>query len=286
VAHIVPIERVNAPEIAAYVGVRERDLARGFGDGLFVAEGEVVVRMLVRQRRFPVRSLLIEQRRASSLGDVLAQLAPEIPVYVADQKIMDAVVGFAIHRGILALGERGKPLEPSEILIPPPAAGPPAPVTSEVEGRLPLVVGLVGLANHDNVGAIFRNAAAFGAAGVLLDPSTCDPLYRKAIRVSVGAALHVPFARCASAQTMLDLIESSGWDVFSLTGSGEESVGTALVRPTSARGRVLLLGTEGEGLPDDVLGRTLRVRIDMSPTMDSLNVAVASGIALYECNRR
>src|SRR5438093_11274536 len=109
------------------------------------------------------------------------------PIYVASQEVMDAIVGFPIHRGILALGERGVELEPADVLA-----------------RGDLVVGLVGLTNHDNVGGLFRSAAAFGVSGMLLDETTCDPLYRKAIRVSVGGALIVPFARSPSAASMLD----------------------------------------------------------------------------------
>jgi tRNA G18 (ribose-2'-O)-methylase SpoU len=193
---------------------------------------------------------------------------------VVSQGVMDAVVGFAIHRGILALGERGTPLRPDAVL------------TSPAESTRPAVaVGLVGLANHDNVGSIFRNAAVFGARGVLLDAATCDPLYRKSIRVSVGGALVVPFARCASAEAMLETIAAAGWEALALSGRGEETLDAVAREGSSAAGRVLLLGTEGDGLPEHILARTRRVRIDMTPTLDSLNVAVASGIALYESTR-
>ena len=257
-------------ELEPYVSLRDRDLA-GRGDGLFVAEGEVVVRVLAsnRQTRFRVRSLLVEQRRVEAIRDVIDALPDDVPVYVARQAAMDAVVGFAIHRGILALGERGAPLAPGSLLS---GAG--------------LAIGLVGLANHDNVGSVFRSAAAFGARGVLLDGATCDPLYRKSIRVSVGGALVVPFARCASGEAMLDTVEAAGWEALALTGRGEETLDDVMQGGSSARGRVLLLGTEGDGLPASILGRARRVRIDMTPTLDSLNVAVASGIALYEATKR
>jgi tRNA G18 (ribose-2'-O)-methylase SpoU len=270
VARLVEIASVDAPELEPYARLRDRDLA-GRGEGLFVAEGEVVVRVLAssRQTRFRVRSLLIEQRRVEALRDVIDALGDEVPVYVVPQAVMDGVVGFAIHRGILALGERGAPLAPESLLA---------------EGGV--AVGLVGLTNHDNVGSVFRNAAAFGARAVLLDTATCDPLYRKAIRVSVGAALVVPFARCASADAMLDTIVAAGWEPLALSARGDETLDAVVSAESSARGRVLVLGTEGEGLPEHVLGRTRRVRIDMTPALDSLNVAVASGIALYEATRR
>lgn len=277
-ARRLEILRAEAPELEPYLRVRDRDLARsepgigGGSDGRFVAEGEVVVRVLAsaRQTRFKVQSLLLEQRRVEALRDVLEGLGDDVPAYVAPQDVMNAVVGFAIHRGILAIGERGPGLTPGDVLS---GGG--------------LAVGLVGLTNHDNVGSIFRNAAAFGARGVLLDAATCDPLYRKSIRVSVGGALVVPFARCGSPDAMLDVIEGAGWETLALTGRGEETLGE-VVRgglPAGVGGRVLLLGTEGEGLPEGVLARTQRVRIDMTPMLDSLNVAVASGIALYEASR-
>ena len=282
VARLVPLDSTHAlasSELEPYVRLRDRDLA-GRVDGLFVAEGEVVVRVLAspRQSQFRVRSLLVEQRRVEALRDVLDGLADEVPAYVVAQDVMNEVVGFAIHRGILALGERGVPLAPEALL----AGTTPGVATSG------LAIGLVGLTNHDNVGSVFRNAAAFGARGVLLDPATCDPLYRKSIRVSVGGALVVPFARCASDEAMLETIERAGWEALSLSARGEERLDEVVRTPplgARAGGRVLLMGTEGDGLPAHVLVRTRRVRIDMTPTLDSLNVAVASGIALYEATR-
>ncbi len=280
-AHLVEIPAPGAPapplaetlaraELLPYVSLRDRDLA-GRADGLFVAEGEVVVRVLAspRQTRFRVRSLLVEQRRVAAIRDVIDTLGSEVPVYVVAQPVMDAVVGFAIHRGILALGERGAPLGAEALL------------TSGT-----LAVGLVGLTNHDNVGSVFRSAAAFGASAVLLDGATCDPLYRKAIRVSVGGALVVPFARCASGEAMLDTIAAAGWEALALTARGEETLDAVVKDVSAARGRVLILGTEGDGLPAHILDRARRVRIDMTPALDSLNVAVVSGIALYEATKR
>lgn len=272
-ARLVDIADVAAPEMEPYARMRDRDLART--DGLFIAEGEVVVRVLAARRhdRFRVRSLLVERRRVEDLADVIEAL-DDVPVYVVAQEVMNAVVGFDIHRGILAVGQRGHPFEGLDLLA--------------AQRGAPIALGLVGLANHDNVGSVFRNAAAFGARGVLLDAATCDPLYRKAIRVSVGAALVVPFARCGTPEAMLDTIEAAGWEAIALSARGDETIdavmGEPLVGPTPKR-RILLLGTEGDGLPPDVLARTRRVRIDMEPTLDSLNVAVASGIALYEATR-
>ena len=262
-AHLVHVEAADDPALVPYTQVRERDLVGR--EGLFVAESEVVLRVLAFRSKLAVRSLLLEARRVEPLRDLLDALPDGVPAYVVPQQLMDAVVGFSIHRGVLALGERGPPLSPSALL----------------KGAS-VIVGLVGLTNHDNVGSIFRNAAAFGASGVLLDNETCDPLYRKAIRVSAGAALVVPFARCASSREMLDLLEAGNIEAIALTPRGQVTIDAL---GSSATRRALLLGTEGPGLPDVVLARARCVRIDMAAGLDSLNVAVASGIALHEVTR-
>jgi tRNA G18 (ribose-2'-O)-methylase SpoU len=267
-ARLVPVDSAAHPALQPYTAMRERDVVGR--EGLFIAEGEVVLRVLVQRSKLRVRSLLLEKRRVAAVEDVLAVLPEDVPAYVVPQDVMDSVVGFAIHRGVLALGERGAPIDPAALIA--------ASTTSSI------LVGLIGLANHDNVGSIFRNAAAFGVSGVLLDASSCDPLYRKAIRVSAGAALVVPFARCASASAMLDALEAANIEAIALTPSGEETIDA--LPPSSLRRRALLLGTEGAGLPDEVLARARRVRIDMAPGLDSLNVAVASGIALHAVMRR
>jgi tRNA G18 (ribose-2'-O)-methylase SpoU len=247
-----------------YLRIRERDLVGR--EGRFVAEGEVVVRVLAFESPYTIRSLLLEERRVDAMRDVVDHVSSDVPAYVVPQRVMDAVVGFHIHRGVLAIGDRGDALHPEAMLL---GSG--------------VVVGLVGLANHDNVGGIFRNAAAFGARGVLVDAETCDPLYRKAVRVSVGGALVVPFARCESENVLLDVIERAGYEAIALTPRGEVSIDEL---PRSDK-RALLLGTEGDGLPDHVLARARPVRIDMAKgkKIDSLNVAVASGIALHAVTR-
>ena len=260
-ARIVEVTSADDPALEPYAHIRERDL-RG-REGLFIAESEVVVRVMIARSRFRVRSLLLERRRVAALEDVLVKLSDSVSVYVVEQAVMDAVTGFSIHRGVLALGERAD-VDATTLLA---AEGP--------------FVALVGLTNHDNVGGVFRNAGAFGASAVLLDEETCDPLYRKAIRVSAGAALVVPFARAASAHALLDLFAANDIEAIALTPRGEERIDALPPR----RRRALILGTEGRGLPDHVLARARRVRID-APGLDSLNVAVTSGIALYEITRR
>jgi tRNA G18 (ribose-2'-O)-methylase SpoU len=258
------VERIadaNDPRVAAYLGIRERDLV-GHG-GRFIAEGEIVLGALVRSR-FAIESVFLLDTRLPRLAPLLEELPDAVPVYTAERAIMDRVVGFPIHRGVLAVGQRGADSSPADLL-----AG---------LGPRSLVVGLVGLANHDNVGGVFRNAAAFAADAVLLDGTTCDPLYRKAIRVSAGASLLVPLARAGSPGALVDALDAAGYESVALSPSGCETLREIAFGDRTA----LLFGAEGHGLPGDILARARSVRVPMAPGCDSLNVATASGIALYE----
>jgi tRNA G18 (ribose-2'-O)-methylase SpoU len=259
-AGVILIDDPADPRLADYREIRERDLAGR--RGAFVAEGQVVLEKLVVAGRHPLRSVLVAQKRVAALAPLLAQLAPGVPVYAADQAVMDTVVGFPIHRGVLAVGERVE--QDLDSLL----AGLPARA---------LVVGLVGIANHDNMGGLFRNAAAFGADAVVLDAGCCDPLYRKAIRVSVGAALTTPFARATDALDLVRRLEAADFSVVALSPNGE--VDLAGLVPTART--AAMFGAEGPGLPPQVLARTRTARIAMAGGFDSLNVATASGIVLH-----
>jgi tRNA G18 (ribose-2'-O)-methylase SpoU len=258
---IVPITDPEDPRIAVYAQVRERDLVGRMGG--FIAEGEVVLRVLLGPAsRFRPASLLIADKRLTRLSPMLASLPDAVPVYAASQAVMDAIVGFPIHRGILAHGLR--PLDPEADRL--------------LQGLGPraVVLALFGIANHDNIGGLFRNAAAFGADAVLLDAACCDPLYRKAIRVSVGAALTVPFARLAG-EDPLALLDRHGFTALALSPRGAEPL-AGLER---AERTAVLLGAEGPGLPEDLLARARTVAIPMAPGWDSLNVAATSAILLH-----
>ena len=257
----ITIEDPGDPRIAAYRDVRERDLVGR--QGLFVAEGEVVLRAVLRSGRHGLDSLLLADKRVSDLQPLLDQLPAGTPVYAAGQAVMDAITGFHIHRGILAIGRRGPDLEPEALL--------------SGLGRRALAVGLFGIANHDNMGGIFRNAAAFGADAVLLDATCCDPLYRKAIRTSVGAGLTTPFARLEPGADMVALFARHGFETLALSPTGA----TRLADLVPGARTAVLLGTEGPGLPDAVLARARTVSIPMAGAFDSLNVATTSGIVLH-----
>jgi tRNA G18 (ribose-2'-O)-methylase SpoU len=224
----------------------------------------VVLRVLLRQHRFPVVSLMVADKRLPALASLIATLPEETPVFAATQEAMDAIAGFHLHRGILAIGRR--PVEPA-----------PDALIGGLRDRA-LVVALYGISNHDNMGGIFRNAAAFGADAVILDSDCCDPLYRKAIRVSVGAALVVPFTRLSRGEDGLALFERHGLTPLAFSPGGDAT----LAELPKAERVALLLGAEGPGLPDAILARTTTVRIPMAAGFDSLNVATTAGIALYQ----
>ena len=257
----ITVDDPEDPRIAAYRDVRERDLVGR--DGHFIAEGEVVLKVLATGARHHLASALIVEKRIERQMPLLAGLPDEIPVYRASQAVFDAIAGFPMHRGILALGRRA-PLPTAEALLA--ALGPQA-----------LVVVLFGIANHDNIGGIFRNAAAFGADAVLLDGACCDPHYRKAIRVSVGASLIVPFARLGAGEDAVDLLGRHGFETLSLSPAGATPLSSLARSPRVAT----LFGTEGPGLSPDLLSRTRTIAIPMAGGFDSLNVATTSGIVLH-----
>lgn len=255
------IDDLQDPRIEPYREIRERDLVGR--QGMFIAEGEVVLRHLVAASRFRPVSALIDSKRLEKLAPVFAQLSDDIPVFHARQELLSAIAGFPLHRGILGLGRRDDPATAEQLLA------------SQRPGALLLV--LYGIANHDNLGAIFRNAAAFGADAVIIDAHCCDPLYRKALRVSVGAALIVPFARLDPGEDALALLARHGIEAITLTPAGD----TRLSDLRGSDRMAVLLGAEGPGLSDDLIARTRSVRVTMARGFDSLNVATTSGIVLH-----
>lgn len=258
---VIFVSEAADPRLEPYRGIRERDLSgrhRGF-----IAEGEVVLRVLLAASRFPVESILVSEKRLPAVADLLSTAPPPVPVYVAAQGVMNGIVGFPIHRGVLAIGRREEPRRPDEL------------VGSATDRAI--VLGLIGIVNHDNMGGIFRNAAAFGADAVLLDGTCCDPLYRKAIRVSVGASLIVPFVRAGTPEALVSCLSDAGFHIVALSPSG--SLALQDLKPS---GKIaLLLGAEGAGLPREILDTVSTARIPMASGFDSLNVATASGIALH-----
>lgn len=258
---LIPVTDPADGRLEPFRDVRERDLVGR--RGLFLAEGETVVRQMLRAGRFPLEALLVADRKAARFADLLVA-APALPVLAAPQAMFDTVAGFPVHRGVLGLGRR-----------------PPDPGAAALLGSAPdraLVLAALGIGDHDNLGALFRAAAAFGAHAVLLGADSCDPLYRKAIRVSVGAVLTTPFARLDPSEDLPALLAAQGFAALALSPGGATPL-RALARPPRA---ALIVGAEGPGLPPELLARCTTVAIPMAAGFDSLNVATAAAIALHQ----
>ena len=261
------ISRADDLRVALYRGVSDGELMRS--RGLFIAEGRLVVQRALADDRYRVQSVLVSEAAYRSLESTLNAVASGVPIYVCEAGDFLGITGYNVHRGCLALVER-PPARPLEALL---------------AGARTLVV-LEAVANADNVGGVFRNAAALGADGVLLSPTCCDPLYRKAIRTSMAAVLHVPFARAGEWPGVLSDVRAAGFTIVALTPrEPSETLDAFRSRPRPDR-VALVAGAEGAGLTPAVEATAdHRVRIPISDSVDSLNLASAVGIALYVVNR-
>lgn len=215
--------------------------------------------ILLTRSRFNLHSLFLCETRLAPLADLLQQVPSEIPIYTAPQGLMDEIAGFPIHRGVLACARKGADLGLDSFLA---------------SQRL-LVLNQI--SNHDNVGAAFRNAAAFGTDGVILDAGSCDPLYRKAIRVSSGSSLWLPYYHSGTGTEHIRALKQAGFDIWAMTPRAEAAPLQTLKPPAKL---AILLGAEGPGLSDALIRAAKPVRIPMRTGFDSVNVATAGAIAL------
>lgn len=262
----VTVDDINDPRVGDFRVVSDPALMRE--RGLFVAEGSLAVERLLASR-FRARALLVTENALARLGSAIEASVAAPTIYVAGSLELRRITGFRFHRGCLALGER-----PADGSTPgglrPPRAGAP-------------VVALDAVADPDNVGSIFRSAAAFGAAAVLLSPRCADPLYRKAIRTSMATTLSLPFQVAAAGDWpgALERFRDSGTRLIALTPAGH-AAGLESVAPSAAqRPLVLIAGNEGDGVSQHVLDTCdTELRIPLEPAVDSLNVATAVAIAL------
>jgi tRNA G18 (ribose-2'-O)-methylase SpoU len=277
---IVPITDAHDSRIAEYRNVPDGVLLRDLG--LCVAEGRLVVRQLLAAPRVHARSLLVTEGALDDLRESLGN-HPPFPVYVADRSVMSDIVGFNIHRGCLGLGVRPPPMSVAELIGPPLRAAAVGPALGQPPEGNSRVVVLEAVSNVDNIGGIFRTVAALGGHAVVVGPGCGDPLYRKAIRTSMGASLRVPFASATAWPDALQDLRASGFTLVGLTPSAGAEPLDDVAADLRARARVaLIVGAEGGGLSAEALACTdLRVRIPMAAGTDSINVATAAAIALY-----
>lgn len=262
---IIPVVESDDNRIAPFISIRERDLA-GRADGRFIVEGKVTLGILLERSRFAIESLFLCETRLQPLADLLAKVPAAVPIYVAPQALMDEVAGFNVHRGILACARKGDGLS-----------------LNDVVGPQTLLM-LNQTSNHDNVGAAFRNAAAFGVGGVILDQQSCDPLYRKAIRVSAGASLWLPYHHGGTGLEQIESLKAAGYTIWAMTPRADAAPLQSLPVPDKL---AVLLGAEGPGLPEPMIAAATAVRIAMVTGFDSVNIATAGAIALsYVFNAR
>jgi tRNA G18 (ribose-2'-O)-methylase SpoU len=262
----VPLDDPDDPRLADYVNLRGPEFRRVWERqrGLFVAEGEKVVARLLAAEGWSVRSVLIAADRLSRTIERLPPISS--PVLVASQAVIDRVTGFNLHRGVLAAADRPAPRAWPDLL---PCSG----------GRL---VVTEDLNDQENLGALVRTSAALGADGLLLSPGTCDPLYRRTVRVSMGAVFGLPFATLAPWPDGLSQLAERGWEVVAMTPAVDaDDLGDLAVTLRRQPRLAVLVGSEGPGLSQRALalaGR--RARIPMRAGIDSLNVVVAAAISL------
>ena len=261
------IATVDDPRVRDFRGMSDPAFMRE--RGLFVAEGRLAVERLLASR-FRTCAVLLTDSLLPRLEPALAARAGDggaPSVYLTDSAQLRQITGFRFHRGCLALGAR-------------PAAAATEAAGLQPDAARPLVA-LEGVSNPDNVGSIFRSAAAFGASAVLLSPTCADPLYRKAIRTSMGTSLTLPFQVAEEWPDALQQVKASGARLVALTPDPAATDLEALVRRRDRAPAALLLGNEGDGVSRAALDLCdERVRIDIEPAVDSLNVATAAAIVL------
>lgn len=237
------------------------------GKGLVIAEGVLVVQRMLASR-FRPRALLGTDRRLAELGTDLDGV--DAPFYRVTAEVMADVVGFHLNRGVLASASRAGELTVPQVL----------------DGATTVAV-LEGVNDHENLGSVFRNAAGLGVDAVVFGSGCADPLYRRAVRVSMGHALLVPFARAADWPDDLKILREKGFRVLAMTPDpAAPSLAEAMTGLAGQR-VAILVGAEGPGLREHTMRSSdVRVRIPMSRGTDSLNVATAAALAFYERGRR
>lgn len=267
----VPIIQVTDPEderLVDYfhmtdVALRSRDEP---ARGLYMAESSKVIERAIRAGHRP-RSFLMTERWLSDLDEVLRVVVDrdgDVPIYVGAPGVVEAITGFNLHRGALAAMHRPDPVPLDELLA----------------GAHRIAV-LEDIVDHTNVGAIFRSAAALGVDGVVISPRCADPLYRRSVRVSMGAAISLPHHRLQSWPGGLDLLKAAGFSLVALA-LRDDAIALDIFEQALPTQIAWMLGTEGAGLSQSAIeSADSIVKIPMSEGIDSLNVAAASAVAFW-----
>ena len=237
------------------------------GRGLVIAEGVLVAQRMLASR-FRPHAFLGTDRRLTELAGDLAGVY--LPFYRAAAEVMAQVVGFHLNRGVLAAARRPRELTVAGVLA----------------GARTVAV-LEGVNDHENLGSIFRNAAGLGVDAVVFGAGCADPLYRRAVRVSMGHALLVPFARAEHWPADLHLLRDNGFRLLAMTPDTQVGTLSDVLGAIHADKVAILVGAEGPGLTETVMRASdVRVRVPMSRGTDSLNVATAAALAFYERARQ
>jgi tRNA G18 (ribose-2'-O)-methylase SpoU len=267
---LIRITEADDPRLADYVQLRDATLRRHLESaaGLFIAEGDKVIRRAV-EAGFRPRSFLLAERWLAGLQDMIERWS-DVDVYVVNEALAEQVTGFHVHRGALASFHRVERHAVADILQ---------------HRRLVVLEDIV---DHTNVGAILRNAAGLGWEGALLSPRTADPLYRRAIKVSMGAVFSLPWARLEAWSTAPEQLTAAGFTTVALTlGPHAMDLGQLALTLSPDQRLAIMLGTEGAGLSARWAdGATVQATIPMAAGIDSLNVAAASAIACYALSSR
>ncbi|MCA1274602.1 TrmH family RNA methyltransferase [Streptomyces rubiginosohelvolus] len=262
-AELITVDDPDDPRLSDYIGLTDVELRRRRepAEGLFIAEGEKVIRR-ARQTGYEMRSMLLSAKWVDVMRDVIDEVPA--PVYAVAPELAERVTGYHVHRGALASMQR-KPL----------------PAADELLGTARRVVVMESVNDHTNIGAIFRSAAALGMDAVLLSPDCADPLYRRSVKVSMGAVFSVPYARLEAWPKSLETVREAGFRLLALTPDAKAtSIDEAA--PHRLERVALMLGAEGDGLSTRALMAADEwVRIPMAHGVDSLNVGAAAAVAFY-----
>ena len=290
-ADLITVENPDDPRLRDYTGLTDVELRRRRepAEGLFIAEGEKVIRR-AKEAGYEMRSMLLSAKWVDVMRDVIDELPA--PVYAVDPELAEQVTGYHVHRGALASMQR-KPLPTATELLR--TARRVAIMESvndhtDIGAMLPLglqesagqrIAIFEGFVDHANLGAAFRSAAALGIKAILLSPDCADPLYRRAIKVSMGSVFSVPYARFEDWPGGLDIVRDAGYTLLAMTPDEKATPLDELSQDRFEMSAVML-GSEGHGLSTYALRAADEwVRIPMAAGIDSLNVAAASAVAFY-----